>query len=99
MTNAHTILEQLGGNMFVAMTGAKNLLNHGNALSFKLPANFAAKKINSVKITLDEGRDLYNVEFNRIWGTKLSSVSKFDGVYFDDLQRIFTDETGLDTRL
>ena len=98
-TIAHTILTQLGGGRFVAMTGAKNMLNHGDALSFKLPNGFAAKKINSVKISYDEGRDLYTIEFNRIYGVKFTEISKFEGVYFDDLQRIFTEETGLDTRL
>ena len=37
MTTAATILEQLGGNKFRAMTGAKNFLDGGSYLSFHLP--------------------------------------------------------------
>ena len=99
MTIAQTILHQLGGNRFIAMTGAKNLVNHGDALSFRLPANFAAKGINSVKVILDVARDLYTVEFNKIRGVKFTEIAKFEGVCFDDLQALFTGETGLDTRL
>ncbi|WP_289394839.1 hypothetical protein [Pantoea stewartii] len=48
------ILNQLGGNKFIAMTGAKNFvwLENGG-LIFKLPSNFACNGINLVKIELD----------------------------------------------
>ena len=96
---ANIILSQLGGGRFVAMTGAKNLMNHGEALSFKLPNGFAAQKINSVKITYDASRDLYDISFDRIYGVKFTNIKNLEGVYAEDLQRIFTEETGLDTRL
>ena len=37
MTIANTILEQLGGNKFIAMTGAKNFLSNGSTLRMTLP--------------------------------------------------------------
>ena len=37
MTIANTILEQLGGNKFIAMTGAKNFVSDGNTLRMTLP--------------------------------------------------------------
>lgn len=96
---AQQILNQLGGNRFVAMTGAKNLINHGNALSFKLPNGLSevdGKKtgINSVKITLNEN-DLYDVSFDRIYGVKFTNKAKADGIYCDMLVDTFTETTGL----
>lgn len=98
-TIAQTILSQLGGNRFIAMTGAKNLVNHGDALSFKLPARFARDGINCVKVSYDEGRDLYDLSFDRLHGAKLTHKAAIEGAYADDLQRLFTETTGLDTRL
>ena len=39
-TIATTILQQLGGSRFIAMTGAKNLVAEENALIFRLPENW-----------------------------------------------------------
>lgn len=97
MTIAQTILTQLGGNRFVAMTGANNLLNTGKGLSMKIGRN--AKGVTHFRVILDEARDLYNLEFLKIRGTNIKTVTKAEGVYFDQLQEIFTTETGLDTHL
>ena len=39
MTVANTILNQLGGNQFLAMTGCKNLLGFENGLQMRIPKN------------------------------------------------------------
>ena len=39
MEIANTILDQLGGNKFLAMTGANHLLADGNTLRMTLPKN------------------------------------------------------------
>ena len=93
---AQTILQQLGGRRFVMMTGAKNLVNHGQALSFRIGRN--SKNINYVKITLT-GSDLYDMEFGRIQGSNYTVKSKEDGVYNDMLQKLFTKHTGMYTSL
>ena len=106
MNIPQTILQQLGGNKFIAMTGAKHLAGHPDALSFKLPARFAKDNINWVKITLTP-MDVYHVEFGRILpgnyrkGTmpSLKMIDTVDNVYCDNLQDVFTDRTGLDTHL
>lgn len=99
---AQTILEQLGGNRFKVMTGAKNFMGDSAAvnpsLSFRLPSNFASRGINYVKITLTQ-MDTYNMEFSRVRGTKCTLVDHFDNLYAEDLQRVFSIETGLGTRL
>ena len=37
LTVANTILQQLGGNKFRVMTGAKNFVGSNDALTFRLP--------------------------------------------------------------
>src|SRR4051812_14375724 len=63
MTIASTILAQLGGNKFVAMTGAKNFVNGGNYLQFSIGRN--SSKTNSVRVTL-QANDTYVMHFFKI---------------------------------
>lgn len=91
------ILAQLGGAKFVAMTGAKSLLqgDGGKMLSFRIGRN--ASGFNHVAITLN-WKDLYDMTFSKIRGTKVKSEEVGD-VYEDQLQDIFTAKTGLLTSL
>lgn len=101
MNTAQTIFSQLGGNRFAVMTGAKNLMSHGDAgLSFQLQRtpHYTRDGINYAKITLNE-LDLYDMEFGRIHGLKYTVKRTLSGVYAEDLCRIFSDVTGLDTHL
>jgi hypothetical protein len=98
MTVADTILQQIGGNKFKAMTGAKHLADHGNGLSFKLPARFARDDINYCKITLTAA-DLYDVEYGRLTGFDYEIVKETTGIFADQLRENFRDVTGLDTNL
>lgn len=93
MTVANTILAQLGGRVFIAMTGAKNLVGGENFLMFSIPS----RKINKVKITLTPADD-YTVECFKIHGANVAKRATFEGVYCDQLQEVFTDATGLYTR-
>lgn len=95
---ASTILEQLGGRRFSTMTGAKSFVSSGNSLRFKLPSNFAKRGINLVTITLDPS-DTYTVQFMKMRGMNVETIATRDGVYVEDLQRVFKSETGLDTSL
>ncbi|QIG75350.1 hypothetical protein EVC29_121 [Rhizobium phage RHph_Y52] len=98
-TIANTILSQLGGARFCAMTGAKNLLNGGDYLQFDLGRG-ALNKATKCRVRLTEN-DLYTVTFYK-WNRKaltMDVISETDGVFFDDLQRIFTGETGFATKL
>ena len=108
MTIAETILTQLGGRKFIAMTGAKNFLDCGSGLSMKLPKN--PRGINHVKVTLN-ALDTYDMIFQNympirvnhktgvISGDKLTIVAQYEGVYCDQLEKIFHLATGLYTRL
>jgi hypothetical protein len=95
---ASTILSQLGGNKFLAMTGAKSLASGGKDLRFRLPSNFAKNGINIVKITLTP-TDLYDVEYGKLRAGKHSVVKVSKGIYADSLREDFTRVTGLDISL
>lgn len=93
---AATILKQLGGGRFLAMTGAKNLGFYGPALTFNLGRN--ASKANRVEISL-EANDTYTMRFGQFRKMELKSIKKIEGVYCDTLQKNFTDVTGMYTSL
>ena len=96
---ANTILGQLGGNRFVAMTGAKDLLGDESSLQFKLPRG-AKHGVNAVRVTLDPS-DTYTVTFYKIGrrGLDVQVLAERTFVYAHALADVFTAETGLYTRL
>lgn len=97
-TIANTILQQLGGRMFVMMTGAKDLIALGGdgGLQFKLP-RFPGLPINLVRVILLPN-DTYRVEFCRHKPSKLQVIvdKVVSDVYATDLRHVFTETTGLD---
>jgi len=88
------ILRQLGGNKFIAMTGAKNFHCDNKSMGFKLPGTMTKNRINHVFITLN-CMDTYDIKFISIWGTKIKTVSTFEGAYNDMLKDIISSRTGL----
>lgn len=108
MSVAETILQQLGGNRFLAMTGCNHLVGYNNAIRMVIPRN--ASKANRLHITL-EADDTYTMRFfyyrpgrlNTRTGVfieaKTFEVKLIKGVYCDMLQDIFTDVTKMYTHL
>lgn len=100
MTNqiANEILNQLGNNKFIAMTGAKNFVASSDSLSFSIGRN--KTRCNRVVITLTPA-DVYTVEFwfVSVKTGKVSELAKVSGVYNDMLRAVFTEQTGLNTSL
>ena len=97
MSIAKTILEQLGGNKFRVMTGAKNLMGFENGLVMKLGRN--SSNSNYLKITLNS-MDTYDMEFAKLtrMGEK-KSVTEYNNIYNDMLRSVFTEHTGMYTSL
>lgn len=97
---AQTILQQLGGQMFLRMTGAKHLLGDATSLHFQLPrdAGFVKDGINHVKITL-RSDDTYTLEFLKVRGTNVAEVAKDEMIHVDMLRQAFTERTGLQCSL
>lgn len=93
---AHTILQQLGGNRFVVMTGAKQFGQTDTKLQFRLPR--AKNGINFVEIELN-GLDLYNVKFMRVQKFTFTVKAQSLDVYAENLAQVFENATGLYTHL
>lgn len=96
---ARIILDQLGNNRFIAMTGARDFVALPSGLRFTLPARRSTSP-NRVDISLTE-RDLYDLRFYRVksHGPEVRELATDADVYGDKLQDVFTARTGLDTRL
>lgn len=88
------ILKQLGGNRFIAMTGAKNfgIMSDRTGIAFSIPR---ANSVKYVRIILNS-MDTYDMEF---LNTKIQVIAKDNDIYNDQLQSIFTARTGLYTHL
>ncbi len=96
---ANTILSQLGGRKFLAMTGAKlayeALENDSVSLHIKLP-KMAKSNINLVKVIYNHGTDLYSMKFLSMKRDYTITEKKLiDVVYCDDLIPFFEQNTGL----
>jgi hypothetical protein len=101
---ATTILEQLGGRRFVAMTGARALTACQSGLRMKLPGNLTRERINWVEVTLTPS-DTYAVTFaserrprGKAWAER-KELHTFEDVYCDQLVELFEKVTGLATIL
>ena len=97
LTVAKTILEQLGGNKFRVMTGAKNFMGFTEGLAMKIGRN--SSNSNYLKITLNS-MDTYDMEFAKVtrMGEK-KSVTEYNNIYNDMLTDQFTAHTGMYTSL
>lgn len=108
-TISTTIMQQLGGKKFIAMTGVKNFVYGDNWVSMSLGKS--KSKANRLRIEYDEGLDLYNMIFLRHTNGGINlktgefkhatdkTVREFKEVYADQLQELFTEETGMYTSL
>lgn len=99
LTIAKTILEQLGGRRFAALTGARDFSACRNGLVFHLPSYMAQQGINLIRITLSPATDTYRVEFSKIRGVQIKTISTHDDIYCDALAALFTAQTGLVTTM
>ena len=99
---AKTILEQIGGRRFAAMTGSKDFIDMGNGLRMSLARNKTSA--NRLDIIYDGGADLYNMRFYRKTFSKKTfeyrtkDIETHEGIYCDMLEEMFTMVTGLYTR-
>ena len=102
MDIANTILAQLGGGRFIAMTGAKNFVGGSNSdglgfLRFKVPATLTRGRVNLVNIVLTASDDYLVETFKN--GRRYCTMVQSSDAFADNLRAVFTDLTGLDTSL
>ena len=105
---AAEILRQLGGREFIMMTGTRDFCTlDGSQLIMTLPRN--RSKANRLEIKLDYATDTYNMRFykfsppkftrDKCVAEKVTEICSYSDVYFDQLQELFTEVTGFDTRM
>ncbi len=87
---AKTILEQIGGRRFAAMTGSKDFTDMGNGLRMSLARNKTSA--NRLDIIYDGGADLYNMRFYRktfskkTFESRTKDIETHEGIYCDMLE-------------
>jgi hypothetical protein len=91
---ANTIRDQIG-HKAMYMLGAKNLGTNGDDLSFRIRGS---KAVNYIKVKLN-GKDLYDMEFGKVWGHNYKVVATHNDVYADMMHDLIESETGLYTKL
>ena len=94
MTVAHTILDQIKMADRAAMMawGAKELVRIENGLRFK--STGMVKWKGYVHVTLDEGQDLYDIEFYKMRGVKRTVAAKVEGIFADQLVELIDSQVG-----
>jgi hypothetical protein len=92
LTISKTILSQLGGGRFVAMTGAREFVGGEFTLRFKVPRK------GYCLVTLTPA-DVYTVTFFKVVKGAVRTTKEVRDVYAEDLQNVFTEATGLYTHL
>ncbi|MFZ3481881.1 hypothetical protein [Sphingomonas sp. 3-13AW] len=98
LTVPRTTLTQLGGNRFVAMTGAKSFAGDSNSLTFRLPASMTKGRATGIRIVLT-GNDDYTLETFKVVNHAVTRLELCECVYVENLRETFTEMTGLSTRL
>ena len=72
--------------------GAKDFVATKNGLLFK--SSGMVKWKGYVHITLDEGQDLYDIEFYKMRGVKRTVAAKVEGVFADQLVELIDSQVG-----
>ena len=82
---AQTILQQIGGKRFTAMTGSRDYINMGNGLRMSLARNQTSA--NRLDIIYEAGADLYNMRFYRktfskkTFESRTKDIETHEGIY------------------
>lgn len=91
---ALTILEQLGGRLFLMLTGSTGLVDSGRGLQLKIGSN--AKRVTHMRIDLADD-DTYSIKFYRVTkrGLDITVLSEMEMINAEQLKDIFEEATGL----
>ena len=97
MTVAKTILEQLGGNKFRVMTGAKHFGATEDSLSMRIGRNSSNSIYLKIRLNSIDTYDMKFCKLTRKFEEK--SVTEYNNIYNDMLTDQFTAHTGMYTSL
>lgn len=92
------IINQLGGNKFIAMTGSTNFVydNDSQSVSMQLRKNLIRAKYLKITLTV---MDVYTVQFYGMKDNMPVLIKEVHNVYNDMLRELFEVTTGLNTTL
>ena len=97
---AAVILQQLGGNRFIAMTGAQGLTCGGQDDRATLMCKIMRNQSGANYLKIEEnGLDLYDMTLISVRGANMKIKEKATNLYADMLKSTFTNLTGLATHL
>jgi hypothetical protein len=93
---AQTIVAQLGGNAFAAITGSRNFLESHAGQGVTFMVGRGPRGVTHVEIIL-EASDTYRVRFSRLDSRTctMTTLAEHGDVYVDQLLDVFEGETGL----
>lgn len=96
---AQTILNQLGGSKIKVMIGMYNeTYDEKGSLSFKFKAK-SKNGVNYCQIKWNRIPDDYTMIFGKIRNLDYKEMDRIEGLYAEELKRVFEEETGLATNL
>ena len=98
---AQTILQQMGGRHFVAMTGVRNLVYGENQWGPYLQMRLSKNKNRYTHLIVQyyEATDIYGMDFMQVNKDGIRKSVEIPNVYCDDLAELFEEHTGLYTSL
>lgn len=94
MTTATETLNQLGGNRFIAMTGATCYYDNETLI-----VKFKGSKIANIMYVTPNSMDTYDVKICKFRGLDFKTIKEVTGAYSEMLKNIFESTTGLRTSL
>ena len=97
MQVANIMLSQLGGFMFIKMTGSK--LEKIYERDYKIVIRLKVGRINRLEMAYNETQDLYELSFIRNAKGVDKVVKEYTEVYSDMLSYLFENVTGLRTSI
>ena len=92
MNTAQKILYTIGGNKFIAMTGA-TIYSQNNGQT--LVAKFKGSRIANILYVTLNGNDLYDVKISKFQNMDIKDVAEFKDIFAQNLKYAFENTTKL----
>ena len=92
-SEAQEIMRQLGGRKFEMLMGVKSKGVGKDGLILHIGKN--PKKVSHIIIDLDRGKDLYNIQFGKVFKYKFKIIKSLKGIGVEQLHDTIEKYTGL----
>ena len=92
-SQAQEIMRQLGGRKFEMLMGVKSKGVGKDGLIIHIGRN--PKKVSHIIIDLDRGKDLYNIQFGKVFKYKFKIMKNLKGIGVEQMHDVIEKYTGL----